>query len=431
MYENEIYPDIQNNALEAVTEGGKDNGMGGGKKKKGTVRKVFLSMGLGLTFGVFAGAGFYAVRMGVDYFAPAQIEEEVSGEENTGGIVPTGFTGGASQVTYVKDDVSEMVEDVMPAMVSVMGSFTQEITTFWGPSYTRPTEGAGSGIIVAENNDELLIVTNNHVVEGAQELKVSFIDGTTATARIKGLDSDMDLAVISVSLADLSQETRNSIAIARLGDSDSLKLGMPVIAIGNALGYGQSVTGGYISALNREVVMEDGTKGTFIQTDAAINSGNSGGALLTVTGEVIGINSSKIKGSGVEGMGYAIPISSASPIIADLMERRTDVVDESEMGYLGVTMQNVIEQVNQMYGIPYGVFIVEVEEDSPAQQAGIRKGDVIVKFDGRKISSNDDMKDTMQHYKAGETVKITVMRSVDGNYENIELEIQLGSRPVE
>ena len=355
----------------------------------------------------------------------------MSGEENTGGIVPTGFTGGASQVTYVKDDVSEMVEDVMPAMVSVMGSFTQEITTFWGPSYTRPTEGAGSGIIVAENNDELLIVTNNHVVEGAQELKVSFIDGTTATARIKGLDSDMDLAVISVSLADLSQETRNSIAIARLGDSDSLKLGMPVIAIGNALGYGQSVTGGYISALNREVVMEDGTKGTFIQTDAAINSGNSGGALLTVTGEVIGINSSKIKGSGVEGMGYAIPISSASPIIADLMERRTDVVDESEMGYLGVTMQNVIEQVNQMYGIPYGVFIVEVEEDSPAQQAGIRKGDVIVKFDGRKISSNDDMKDTMQHYKAGETVKITVMRSVDGNYENIELEIQLGSRPVE
>ena len=431
MYENEIYPDIQNNALEAVTEGGKDNGMGGGKKKKGTVRKVVLSMGLGLTFGVFAGAGFYAVRMGVDYFAPAQIEEEVSGEENTGGIVPTGFTGGASQVTYVKDDVSEMVEDVMPAMVSVMGSFTQEITTFWGPSYTRPTEGAGSGIIVAENNDELLIVTNNHVVEGAQELKVSFIDGTTATARIKGLDSDMDLAVISVSLADLSQETRNSIAIARLGDSDSLKLGMPVIAIGNALGYGQSVTGGYISALNREVVMEDGTKGTFIQTDAAINSGNSGGALLTVTGDVIGINSSKIKGSGVEGMGYAIPISSASPIIADLMERRTDVVDESEMGYLGVTMQNVIEQVNQMYGIPYGVFIVEVEEDSPAQQAGIRKGDVIVKFDGRKISSNDDMKDTMQHYKAGETVKITVMRSVDGNYENIELEIQLGSRPVE
>ena len=431
MYENEIYPDIQNNALEAVTEGGKDNGMGGGKKKKGTVRKVVLSMGLGLTFGVFAGAGFYAVRMGVDYFAPAQIEEEVSGEENTGGIVPTGFTGGASQVTYVKDDVSEMVEDVMPAMVSVMGSFTQEITTFWGPSYTRPTEGAGSGIIVAENNDELLIVTNNHVVEGAQELKVYFIDGTTATARIKGLDSDMDLAVISVSLADLSQETRNSIAIARLGDSDSLKLGMPVIAIGNALGYGQSVTGGYISALNREVVMEDGTKGTFIQTDAAINSGNSGGALLTVTGEVIGINSSKIKGSGVEGMGYAIPISSASPIIADLMERRTDVVDESEMGYLGVTMQNVIEQVNQMYGIPYGVFIVEVEEDSPAQQAGIRKGDVIVKFDGRKISSNDDMKDTMQHYKAGETVKITVMRSVDGNYENIELEIQLGSRPVE
>ena len=431
MYENEIYPDIQNNALEAVTEGGKDNGMGGGKKKKGTVRKVVLSMGLGLTFGVFAGAGFYAVRMGVDYFAPAQIEEEVSGEENTGGIVPTGFTGGASQVTYVKDDVSEMVEDVMPAMVSVMGSFTQEITTFWGPSYTRPTEGSGSGIIVAENNDELLIVTNNHVVEGAQELKVSFIDGTTATARIKGLDSDMDLAVISVSLADLSQETRNSIAIARLGDSDSLKLGMPVIAIGNALGYGQSVTGGYISALNREVVMEDGTKGTFIQTDAAINSGNSGGALLTVTGEVIGINSSKIKGSGVEGMGYAIPISSASPIIADLMERRTDVVDESEMGYLGVTMQNVIEQVNQMYGIPYGVFIVEVEEDSPAQQAGIRKGDVIVKFDGRKISSNDDMKDTMQHYKAGETVKITVMRSVDGNYENIELEIQLGSRPVE
>ena len=442
MYENEIYSNSENGGYTSYQTGNSTYGTGStygagssgteGKKKKGTFRKFVVSMGLGITFGVFAGAGFQAVSYGADRLFPAQNGESVEAAASQTGGESSGMPmTNINQVTYVSDDISGVVEEVMPAMVSVMGSFTQEITTFWGPSYTRPTEGAGSGIIVAENNDELLIVTNNHVVEGAQELKVSFIDGTTATARIKGLDSDMDLAVISVSLADLSQETRNSIAIARLGDSDSLKLGMPVIAIGNALGYGQSVTGGYISALNREVVMEDGTKGTFIQTDAAINSGNSGGALLTVTGEVIGINSSKIKGSGVEGMGYAIPISSASPIIADLMERRTDVVDESEMGYLGVTMQNVIEQVNQMYGIPYGVFIVEVEEDSPAQQAGIRKGDVIVKFDGRKISSNDDMKDTMQHYKAGETVKITVMRSVDGNYENIELEIQLGSRPVE
>lgn len=435
MYENEIYPEYQNSTGEAVTEGTKvnekDSGKGGGKKKKGTLKKVMLSMGLGLSFGAFAGAGFYGVRLGVDHFAPAKVQEAVSGEEDTGSIIPASFPGSASQVTYIKDDVSEMVEDVMPAMVSVLGSFTQEITSFWGTSYTRPAEGAGSGIIVAENDDELLIVTNNHVVEGAQQLQVSFIDGTTAEAKIKGLDSDMDLAVISVSLADLTPETRNAIAIARLGDSDSLKLGMPVIAIGNALGYGQSVTGGYISALDREVVMEDGTSGIFIQTDAAINSGNSGGALLTVTGEVIGINSSKIKGSGVEGMGYAIPISAASPIIADLMERRTELVEEDEMGYLGITMQNVIQQVNQMYGIPYGVFIVEVEEDSPAQQAGIRKGDVIVKFDGRKITSNDDMKDTMQHYKAGETVKITIMRSVDGEYQSVELEIQLGSRPAE
>ena len=421
MYENEIYPDIQNNALEAVTEGGKDNGMGGGKKKKGTVRKVVLSMGLGLTFGVFAGAGFYAVRMGVDYFAPAQIEEEVSGEENTGGIVPTGLTGGASQVTYVKDDVSEMVEDVMPAMVSVMGSFTQEITTFWGPSYTRPTEGAGSGIIVAENNDELLIVTNNHVVEGAQELKVSFIDGTTATARIKGLDSDMDLAVISVSLADLSQETRNSIAIARLGDSDSLKLGMPVIAIGNALGYGQSVTGGYISALNREVVMEDGTKGTFIQTDAAINSGNSGGALVNAEGLVVGINSSKIAATDYEGMGFAIPSTVVQPIVSDLIEYGY-VKDRPMLGIMGGYVDRTTASFT---GLSQGYYVSGVVTDN-AKTSGLQMYDVITAIDDVQVTSAGTIASYIASRKPGDTVKLTVDRALTGQ-TGLEIELVLSA----
>ncbi len=243
----------------------------------------------------------------------------------------------------------------------------------------------------------------------------------------------MDLAVIAVSLESLTEDTRKAINVATLGDSDSLKLGQPVIAIGNALGNGQSVTNGIVSALDREVTNEDGTTGTYIQTNAAINGGNSGGALLTITGEVIGINSGKIKATGVEGMGYAIPISSASPIIADLMERqtRTEKAAEEERGYLGISPQTVDGTTEQMFGIPQGVYVAKVFEDTAAEQVGIRKGDVLVKLDGQKVSSSEELMKALEYYKAGETVSITLKRVENGEYVDVELEVTLGNRPEE
>lgn len=318
----------------------------------------------------------------------------------------------------------------MPAMVSIVNKQVTTATDFWGQSYQRESSGSGSGIIVAENDDELLIVSNNHVVEGATSLEVTFIDGSTAEASIKGRDSDMDLAVIAVPLSSLSDETKSEITIATLGDSDNLKLGEPVIAIGNALGYGQSVTNGIVSALNRELELEDGSTGIFIQTNAAINPGNSGGALLNINGEVIGINSNKIGATTVEGMGYAIPISSASPIIAELMERQTrNKVADAEVGYMGITMQEITEQIIQMYNMPQGVFVYDVAQGSAAEAAGIKKGDIIVKFDGQKITSSTDLKDALEYYKAGETATVTVKRAVGGEYESIDLEITLGQKP--
>ena len=436
MYENEIYSNSDSGRYttyqtNGAVYGGDPNGnIPGetGKKKKGIFRKFLLCMGLGLCFGLFAGAGFYGVKYGAGSLFPAGNQEAFSG--NSEQQTPSGNTAAnINYVTYVSDDVSDVVEKVMPAMVSIVNNYTSTMN-IWGYSYSQPGTSAGSGIIVSENEKELLIVTNYHVVDGAEDLEVLFIDGSTAHANIKGRDSDMDLAVIAVALEDLSQETRDAIAVATMGDSDSLKLGTPVIAIGNALGEGQSVTNGIISALDRKVTMEDGSTGTFIQTNAAINSGNSGGALLTITGEVIGINSGKVKGTGIEGMGYAIPISTASPIIADLMEHqtRTEKVAEEDVGYMGISPQDVTGQMAQMYGMPQGVYVYSVEENSAAQEAGMRKGDIIVKIDGQRISSYADLKAVMQYYSAGETVTIVVQRFEGGEYEPHDLEITFGRR---
>ena len=344
----------------------------------------------------------------------------------------------ATNVTYVESDVSNVVEKVMPAMVSIVNNFTETANVF-GQQYTQEEAASGSGIIVGKTDDELLIVSNNHVVESADTLTVTFIDGSEAQAQVKGLDSDMDLAVIAVSLNDLSDDTKNAITVATLGSSDDLKLGEPVIAIGNALGYGQSVTNGIVSALNREITLENGSTGlengstgTFIQTNAAINPGNSGGALLNMNGEVIGINSNKIGGTAVEGMGYAIPITSASPIIADLMERQTRTkVAEDEVGYIGISLslQEVTSQISQMYNMPEGIYVVSVEEGSAAANAGIMKGDIITKFDGSSISSYSDLQKTLQYYAAGDSVTVTVQRPQNGEYVSIELNLTLGSRP--
>lgn len=405
------------------------------KKKKSGFRKVVISAGLGLAFGVFAGGGFYAVKLGTEQLVPKEDNQAVvSDQVSQPGGVNNGSLSSVNHVTYITDDVSGVVEKVMPAMVSIVNNYTNTSTgmTLWGQryDYSQPGVSSGSGIILAENEKELLIVTNNHVVENSDQLQIIFIDGSTATASVKGLDSDMDLAVISVPLETLSEETKNEITVASLGNSDDLKLGSPVIAIGNALGYGQSVTGGMISALNREMTAEDGSTGIFIQTDAAINHGNSGGALLNINGEVIGINSSKMDGYSVEGMGYAIPISTASPIIAELMERqtRTDLVAEEEKGYMGVSMRDVTAQYAQMLGIPQGVSVQEIEEGSAAQQAGMMKYDIIVKFDGQKVSTGEALAELVGYYRAGETVKVTVQRLVNGEYESIDLELTLGKR---
>ncbi len=398
------------------------------KKSGGGFRKAAFSAGLGLCFGLCAGAGFYGVKLGTEYFAKEEISELESGAAGDVLTIPANGQAEATHITYVHDDVSDMVEEVMPAMVSIVSNYTSTGYNIWGQVYSKQNASSGSGIIVEENAEELLIVSNNHVVNGAEALEITFIDGSTAQAVIKGVDTDMDLAVVAVPLENLSPETREAITVATLGDSGSLKLGEPVVAIGNALGIGQSVTDGIVSALDREVTMEDGSTGTFIQTNAEINEGNSGGALLNIRGEVVGINSNKIAGTAVEGMGYAIPISSASPIIADLMKDR---VPEEETGYIGITMQEITDQVIQMYHMPQGVFVYDVEEGSPAQAAGIMKQDIIVKFDDRKITSANGLKSALQYYMAGDTAAVTVMRQVDGEYVSLELEITLGERPAQ
>lgn len=404
------------------------------EKKGGFLKKAFLSLSLGLIFGIFAGTGFYAVQRGMDAVNKDTVStttERVEKQEsdNRTAVTEKENADSISYVYYTESDITEVVEEVMPAMVSIVNNYIEK-ENFFGRTYEVEGTASGSGIIVADNADEILIVTNNHVVDGANTLEITFIDGSTASAVIKGTDSDMDLAVVAVNPGDLSEETHAAISVATLGDSDELKLGEPVIAIGNALGYGQSVTNGIISALNREMTVEDGSVGTFIQTNAAINHGNSGGALLNIKGEVIGINSNKIDGESVEGMGYAIPISSASPIIAELMERQTRLkVADTEMGYIGIELQEVTSQIAQTFNMPEGIYVVNVIKGGGAEKAGIIAGDIITKFDGQKITSYADLQNILQYYPAGETVEVTVMRTQNGVYSAHTMELTLGSRP--
>lgn len=436
MYENENYSGYS--TYDTGNSAATNNHTEQNKKSGGYFKKVLLSVSLGLFFGMFAGVGFYAVQQGTGLLDKSGSTEVVN--ENVGSITENNSAlaqGGmllnnTSNVTVVQSNVVDVAEAVMPAMVSIVNKYTYTTSTFWGQTYSQPEASSGSGIIVGETDTELLIVSNNHVVEGAETLEVTFLDGTVAEAHIKGLDSDMDLAVIAVAKEAVTKETMGAITVATLGNSDDLKLGEPVIAIGNALGYGQSVTDGIVSALNREITMDDGSTGNFIQTNAAINPGNSGGALLNVNGEVIGINTSKIGGTAIEGMGYAIPITSASPIIADLMERQTrNKVAEGDMGYMGISLQEVNAQIAAMYNWPQGVYVLSVEEDSAAQAAGILMNDIITKFDGEKITSYDDIQNILQYYAAGDTAKITVMRPENGQYVQYDLELTLGKRPVE
>lgn len=336
-------------------------------------------------------------------------------------------------------DVSAIASEAMPSIVSITNRSVQEVQNYFstfGHSFQMPqteeTESCGSGIIIGKNDTELLIVTNNHVVEGADTLSVSFIDNQVYEAQIKGTDAENDLAVIAVPLESISTDTMSSIAIATIGDSDALQVGEQVVAIGNALGYGQSVTTGIVSATNRTLsTSEDSsadTSATYIQTDAAINPGNSGGALLNMNGEVIGINSAKLASTEVEGMGYAIPVSRASDIIERLMNQttRTKVAEENQ-GTLDIQCTDVTSSVSSAYSIPEGIYVAEVNEGGAAEQAGIKQGYVITKFDGNSVTTTEQLKDTLQYYAAGETVSITVQVPDNGTYSEQTLNITLGS----
>ncbi len=337
--------------------------------------------------------------------------------------------------------VADVAAAVMPAVVSITNKSVQEVEDLFsrfgmygygsgnGRTYTYEEESCGSGIIIGKNDEELLICTNYHVVEDATEITVGFVDDEVYEAAVKGSDESNDLAVVAVKLSDISDDTMDQIKIAQIGDSDDLLVGEQVVAIGNALGYGQSVTTGIVSALNRTIEADGYDDTALIQTDAAINGGNSGGALLDMNGYVIGINSAKIAASGVEGMGYAIPISYAKPILEDLMNKktRTETVDEEDSAYIGISGEGVTEEMASLYGIPKGVFITEVAEDSPAAEAGLQKGDIITKFDGSSVSSMEDLRDTLAYYAAGEEVKLTVSTADNGEYKEDTVNLTLGA----
>lgn len=329
----------------------------------------------------------------------------------------------------VVTDVTQVVEAVMPACVSITNNFTQTVQDFWGQTYSQDETASGSGIIIGENEQELLIVTNNHVVDSTEQLYVQFIDGETVEAQVKGTDASADLAVVAVKLDTIANSTKQEICIARMGDSDSLKIGEPAIAIGNALGYGQSVTTGVISALNRKIESSNSEEGTsLIQTDAAINPGNSGGALLNMRGEVIGINSNKIGGSSIEGMGYAIPISTARPIIEDLMERQTRTkYSEEERGYLGISCINVTSDLSENFSMPQGIFVAQVYSGTGAEAAGLVRGNIVVAFDGVTVQNQEELMKQMQYYKAGESVEITIMVNSANGYQQKNVTVTLSS----
>ena len=399
-----------------------------------TFQKVLLSCFCGIMFGTCMALSFFAIRgFGIVFGVPEEImspvnvitgndEEYVSDTvtkpEETPEIIQTSYVA-----TEVETDVTAVVEDVMPSVVSITNNYSYR--TYYG---TEEGVGSGSGIIIGENDTEYLIVTNYHVIENNMELIVTFVDGTNAYAQLKGMDPSRDLAVIAIAIEDLDVSTIDSIAIARMGNSDTLKVGEPVIAIGNSLGYGQSVTTGVVSAINRELSVGN-VNGTFIQTDAAINPGNSGGALLNIQGEVIGINSSKIGGSSVEGMGYAIPISAAQPIIDEMSLRETRTrLPEDEQGYLGISGTTSTQQDAEEYGYPEGVYIVKVYENAAADIAGIEQGDFIVSFEGESIKSMDMLQNIMSYYGIGERVTVGILRPVEDGYEELMIDIVLGSR---
>ena len=391
-------------------------------------RKGVKFTAMALTFGVVASAAFQGTNFLFNQI-DGGAQEEQEAKLNMADAVNTSSDASASteEGAAGSSSVAAIADAAMPSLVAITNQSVQEMMNWFGQSQAYESQSSGSGIIIGQTDTELLIVTNNHVVDGAQTLSVGFIDETAAKAQVKGTDAEHDIAVISVNLSDLSADTLSQIKVIQVGSSADLQVGEQVVAIGNALGYGQSVTTGIVSALNRPVTI-DGVTNTLIQTDAAINPGNSGGALLNMSGQLVGINSAKYSDTTVEGMGYAIPVDDVTDIIESLMNRtaRTQKSPEGQQGFLGITGQDVTSEISEAYGMPKGVYITSVEEGSAAEKAGLQKGDIITKFDGTSVSSLSGLQELISYYSSGETVEITYSAVSDGQYTEQTAEVTLG-----
>lgn len=373
-------------------------------------------------FGLVGGMTFEGANYIYDKHIAAESSQEAGSTQTTTPVVASVSSGGSASI----GSVSDVAENVLPSIVAIDVTVTETGQDIFGRTYSQDSQGSGSGIIAAQDEENLYIVTNNHVVADASKVSIKFNDESVYSATVKGTDSDADLAVVYIALKDLSDDTLANIKVATLGDSDKVKVGDQAIAIGNALGYGTSVTVGYISAKEREVSAEDVTM-KLIQTDAAINPGNSGGALVNANGEVIGINSAKYADESVEGMGFAIPISTAVPLINDIIEAKN--ISEENQGYLGIRGTDVDEEYAKYYNMPTGVFVGEVSENSPAEAAGMLKGDIITKFNGREITSMTGLQERLSKLEAGTEVEVVVKRSDNGEYKEKTLTVTLGNIP--
>mgnify|MGYP000941879979 CR=1 FL=1 len=405
------------------------------RRKGSAFKRVVGISAAALLFGTVAGGTMFGVNNLATNLIQTE-EETVAHSKKASEVSTVELKEASTAVTTANSssptvaDVSPIVESAMPSVVAIKGTTSVEAYSWFGEDQSYDAASSGSGIIIGKNDTELLIVTNNHVVEDTKDLSVVFIDNEEVKAAIKGRDSDNDIAIIAVKLADIKPETIEKIAVAQMGDSDELKVGQGVVAIGNALGYGQSVTVGYVSAVDREVTTKDSSIKNLLQTDAAINPGNSGGALLNMSGEVIGINTAKYASTEVEGMGYAIPISKVKDIIADLSskETRSDKVDEAKQGYLGIQGKNIGEEVAEAYDMPRGVYVYKIVENSSAANSDLREKDIITKIDAQSVKSMEDLKDILSYYQSGEKIKLTVQRLNDSTYEEKEIEITLSDR---
>lgn len=413
------------------------------KKARPFLKKAGVFICLGALFGVTAGAAFSVpTYLANRQLLQTKLEIEQLRAENGSSLSSTtsSLVTAEPSAQAAASNITAIADSCLPSVVSITNKGVTEVRTMFG-TYQQDTQSSGSGIIIGANESELLMVTNYHVVAGSNELSVVFSydedsdEPSVVSAKLKGYDADKDLAVISVSMKDITEEMRSKIKVATIGDSSSLQLGQEVVAIGNALGYGQSVTTGIISALNREVTVsgEDGNpiSNRLIQTDAAINPGNSGGALLNMNGELIGINSVKVASSSVEGMGYAIPISDVQSIIEELMLKETrDVVKKSAQGYLGISGTDVTNEISKAYNMPMGIFINNIYEDSPAMAAGLAKGNIITKFDGQTVKSMNELKTLLTYYKSGETVSVVAMVQDADGYTEKTFSLTLGTKDV-